>query len=205
MSLFLWVLIRQNSYSLTTLTGLPFSTQNWLHVHCIPFSSARFSEIQIDTRDSSLLLSSCSTPYRIPLPAARLTHHPHKNPFSIAILYLAFCKQKKRKRKSQIQLRKCCQLFEAPWCLHVPAGASNVQYISAQPQRANSKWVNVLYRPAGHNFAAFNGILPFQWRGAKQLRDPSYVKGKFCHYVVTPLHLRPADSLQCFLHCLRGV
>jgi hypothetical protein len=47
---------------------------------------------------------------------------------------------------------------------------------------------------------AFNGILPFQWRGAKQLRDPSHVKGNFCHYVVTPLHLRPADPLQCFLH-----
>jgi hypothetical protein len=112
MSLFLWVPIRQNSYSLTTLTGLPFSTQNWLHVHCIPFNSACFSEIQIDTRDqdSNLFLSSCSTPYRIPLPAARLTHHPHKSPFSIVITCILQTKEKEKKVTNPIK-----KLLSAFW------------------------------------------------------------------------------------------
>ncbi len=117
MSLFLLVLIRQNSYSLTTLTGLPFSTQNWLHVHCIPFNSACFSEIQIDTRDqdSNLLLFSCSTPYRIPLPAARLTHHPHKNPFSIAITCILQTKVKEKKVTNPIK-----KMLSAFWSSLMP-------------------------------------------------------------------------------------
>ncbi len=94
---------------------MPFSTQNWLHVHCIPFSSARFSEIQIDTRDSNLLLSSCSTPYRIPLPAARLTHHPHTNPFSIAIPCIVQTKEKEKKVTNPIK-----KMLSAFWSSLMP-------------------------------------------------------------------------------------
>jgi hypothetical protein len=165
MSLFLWVLIRQNSYSLTTLTGLPFSTKNWLHVHCISFNSACFSEIQIDTRDqdSNLLLSSCSTPYRIPLPAARLTHHPHKNPFSIAITCILQTKEKEKNVTNPIK-----KLLSAFWsslmapCYCRPLQLS-IYFSTATKGKTLSRWMFCadLQAIILQLSMAFNGILPF--------------------------------------------